>query len=369
MGSVDVVIPCFKYAHYLEACVASVLSQRGVDLRILILDDASPDNTPEVATRLAAADARITYQRNPVNLGLIATANRGVINWARATYTLLLSADDYLLPYALTRAVYVLDRHPDVHLVFGQAQIVTDDTRPVTGEAGMTPDYQIISGRDYLRRACEVGTPAPSPSTLVRTAAQQRLGGYLKQFSHTSDMEMWMRFAAQGPIGVIRQSLAGYRWHGANMTLAYTNRAVSDRRERIATAQYVFDSCNGPGIEGFSRWLDDMKQRVAREALFNAGRAIEAGDVETTNACLALAEECAPELLRSAGWKLKARQLVGPAIASSLRNGLDRLRRKPGERPWFQHDSELGWWPDPAQAIQREISASPAGRAEAMSNT
>src|SRR5262249_29253788 len=94
MTSVDVVVPCYNYARYLEDCVNSVLSQRDVDLRVLIIDDASPDNTPTVAKRLAATDRRVTYMRNDVNLGLVGTSNRGVIDWACAEYTALISADD-----------------------------------------------------------------------------------------------------------------------------------------------------------------------------------------------------------------------------------------------------------------------------------
>jgi glycosyltransferase involved in cell wall biosynthesis len=61
---IDIVIPCYKYAHYLEQCVTSVLTQRDVEVRVLIIDDCSPDNTPEVAARLAATDRRVTYVRN-----------------------------------------------------------------------------------------------------------------------------------------------------------------------------------------------------------------------------------------------------------------------------------------------------------------
>ena len=80
MSSVDVVVPCYNYAKYLEFCVRSVLSQRDVNVRVLILDDVSPDNTPEVAGRLAASDGRVTYVRNEANLGLVETANKGVMN-------------------------------------------------------------------------------------------------------------------------------------------------------------------------------------------------------------------------------------------------------------------------------------------------
>ncbi len=58
MSSVSVIIPCYRYAQFLPECVASVLAQRDVDLRVLILDDASPDETPAAAAALAAADSR-----------------------------------------------------------------------------------------------------------------------------------------------------------------------------------------------------------------------------------------------------------------------------------------------------------------------
>jgi cellulose synthase/poly-beta-1,6-N-acetylglucosamine synthase-like glycosyltransferase len=54
MARVDVIVPCYNYGDLLDACVASVLSQQEVDTRVLIMDDASTDETPEVGRRLAA---------------------------------------------------------------------------------------------------------------------------------------------------------------------------------------------------------------------------------------------------------------------------------------------------------------------------
>ena len=53
MASVDVIIPCYKYGHLLEECVESVLSQEDVDVRVVIMDDASPDDTEAIGGRLA----------------------------------------------------------------------------------------------------------------------------------------------------------------------------------------------------------------------------------------------------------------------------------------------------------------------------
>ena len=103
MSRVDVLVPCYKYGHLLRDCVQSVLAHPGVDVRVLILDDASPDSTPEVAAQLVREDGRVSCRRHAVNVGHIETYNEGLA-WATGEYTLLLSADDLLTPGALGRA-------------------------------------------------------------------------------------------------------------------------------------------------------------------------------------------------------------------------------------------------------------------------
>ena len=77
MSRVDVIVPCYNYGRFLRECVESVLGQP-VDVRVLIIDDASTDDTPEVAAALAAEDARVEFRRHAVNRGHIATYNEGL---------------------------------------------------------------------------------------------------------------------------------------------------------------------------------------------------------------------------------------------------------------------------------------------------
>ena len=88
MARVDVIVPCYNYGHFLEGCVESALRQEGVDVRVLIIDDASPDDTEVVGRRLAERDPRVTYRRHAVNQGHIATYNEGLLEWADGDYAL-----------------------------------------------------------------------------------------------------------------------------------------------------------------------------------------------------------------------------------------------------------------------------------------
>src|SRR2546428_2047859 len=75
-GMVSFIVPCYNYAHFLGECVSSILRQSYTRFEVLIMDDQSPDNTPEVAG--AFGDARVVHIRNERNLGLIANINKGL---------------------------------------------------------------------------------------------------------------------------------------------------------------------------------------------------------------------------------------------------------------------------------------------------
>ena len=99
---VSVVIPCYNYGRYLPAAVASALDQQGLDVDVLVVDDASPDGSHLVAQELAASDPRVDVLVHENNAGHIQTYNDGLAR-AEGDYVVLLSADD-LLP-TLRRAL------------------------------------------------------------------------------------------------------------------------------------------------------------------------------------------------------------------------------------------------------------------------
>ena len=216
MSSVDIVVPCFRYGHFLRECVESVLTQSGPELRVLIIDDASPDNTAEVAQELLWSDLRVDYRRHTSNQGLIATANEGIA-WARADYLLLLSADDYLLPGALSRSVDLMDDHPSVAFTFGGAVVLDQLGECSRRRTGVGSKTHVLSGHDFivLNGARNI---VLSPTVVVRVSLQKRLGGYLADLPYASDMEMWLRLAAHGDVGVIAADQAVHRSHSANMS-------------------------------------------------------------------------------------------------------------------------------------------------------
>jgi hypothetical protein len=174
------------------------------------------------------------------NKGHIATYNEGLLEWASADYCLLLSADDMLAPGALARATRLMDRHREVGMTYGMALTIGDDHGPTNATESQPADYKIVRGSLFLQFCCaKCDNPVPTPTAVVRTEFQHRLGGYRAEFPHSGDLEMWMRFAAHGPIGVLRAVQGYYRWHGNNMSYRYYKEILVDRREFAQTFEHA----------------------------------------------------------------------------------------------------------------------------------
>lgn len=324
MSAVDVVIPCYNYARFLRRSVESALNQEGVTVRVLIIDDTSSDDSPEVGQQLAQ-DPRVEFRRHAVNQGHIKTYNEGLLGWASAKYSLLLSADDALAPGALARATQLMDAHPEVGMTYGMAQLIHEDANPVPAQGGPAED-QIFDGATFLRHVCRAGNVVPTPTAVVRTELQQKLGGYRADLPHTGDMEMWMRFAANGSVGVTRSIQAYYRLHSANMSSKYYAAIISDRREQLQAATEVHDRW-GRDIPGFEGWLDEMRSRLGHEALWIASESFDRGDAESCRLALDCARSLYPRISSSgAAWRFRLKRLLGASTWKAVQPLVNKLR-------------------------------------------
>jgi hypothetical protein len=319
MPTVSVVIPCYCYGRFLRDSVGSALNQDGVDVRVLIIDDASPDDSWDVAEALAAEDDRVEVRRHRVNQGHISTYNEGLLEWAEGDYSVLISADDLLTPGALARATSVLDARPNVGFVYGHAIHWHDeDERPParTEVKGAT----IWSGHRWLRTVARHGhTVISSPEVVVRTSVQKQIGGYLPELPHTGDAEMWMRFAAHSDVAYIRGvDQAYYRVHSSQMGTERVG--VLELEHRRAAYDALFDE-HAQRIPHADRLRRRSNRSMAKEALWEACRAFDRRRMDTTPIDelegFALATyPAAPRLPEY--WGLRWRRSIGPRVCPYL---------------------------------------------------
>jgi hypothetical protein len=265
--SFSIVVPCYNYGHYLKACVDSILSQ-GVKVQVIVIDDCSSDDTPAVGASLAK-DPRVTFIRHEVNQGHIKTYNEGLA-LATGDYTALISSDDLLTPGALKRAQAVLDRHPEVGMVYGHSLYFQSNDDLPTARTG-EPRLDIWNGRDWIAQRCKTATSCiSSPEVVVRTSLQQQLGGYRPDLPHAGDLEMWLRFAAHASIAYLAGvDQAYYRRHATSMQETKFGTTLADLRQRRAAFDAVFDAY-GPNIRDVEQLRSAAHRALAKEALWKA---------------------------------------------------------------------------------------------------
>src|ERR1051326_3671972 len=118
MPLVSVVVPVQDGGHFLAECIESVLRQTYPYFEFVILDDASRDDSLEIALRYAKQDGRIRVERSAVRLGVMESHNAIFrLMSPQAKYCKVVSPEDGLFPECLERMVEVAERHPSAAIV------------------------------------------------------------------------------------------------------------------------------------------------------------------------------------------------------------------------------------------------------------
>lgn len=294
--TVSVVVPCYNYGRFLPDAVGSALDHRGLDLEVIVVDDASTDGSVEVARRLAVADPRVRVLEHARNRGHIATYNDGLAE-VRGEYVVLLSADDLLAPDALTRSVALLERHPHVTLAYGRPLSFTG--RPPVPRSRAT-SWSLWSGDAWLRRICATArNPIVNPEVVLRRSVLREVGGYDARHPFAADLLLWMQAAQRGGVGRVNGAeQALYRVHGQNMTATdYAGVLTNQRNVHAAFEDLFAASPERAALRGAAR------RAVAQEAVREARLARALGEDDPSVAGLAeLAVSAHPAITDSRSW-------------------------------------------------------------------
>jgi glycosyltransferase involved in cell wall biosynthesis len=359
---VSFVVPCYNLAHLLGECVHSILEQTYTDFEVLIMDDASPDNTPEVARSFK--DLRVKHIRNEVNLKHLANYNRG-IGLARGDYIWLISADDKLRrPYVLEKFVAHMDLHPEVGFVFCPVMKFRDGAE-FTRYGACGEEDAVFGGQDFILQHLLRGNIVPAPAGMARRRAYDLAGLFPLDMPFAGDWYMWLAFALDGDVGYFAEPMVSYRDHAFNMTKGFKERAqllmademrvlsrfmgvARERRDRKLIAaveravayhygyRVIIKARNPEGIgmtalefeESLREWCADEHVRASVRARVYAELGdyhFDAGNVEDARRSYEAALRQAPARLRTA---LKYLLLRSGGAGRAVRERLTAARRR-----------------------------------------
>lgn len=216
---VSFVVPCYKLGHFLTKCIDSILQQTYDEFEILILDNCSPDNTPEVAASFG--DPRVKHIRNEVNLGHVRNFNKG-ITLARGKYVWLISPDDWVRgANALAHYVDLMERNPGVGFTFCRAREVQGSKEiGLATWTNLGEQDQIWEGHTFLMRLIQ-GNCVVLSAAMVRKECYEKLGMFSLEMPHANDWYLWCLLALHYEVGYVAEPSLYVRMHEESLTSAF----------------------------------------------------------------------------------------------------------------------------------------------------
>lgn len=202
---VSIVLPIYNGEKYMRESIDSVLAQTYQNWELLIIDDGSTDRTAEIATDYAARDPRIFYQKNPHNIRLPKTLNRG-FSLARGAYLTWTSDDNFYYPNALERMVNALDAQKK-DFVFASCDVID-------GNGNVVECIMV----DESAKKRIVGSNPVGACFLYSRRAYQTVGEYDPDFALVEDFDYWQRICMKFDPVCISEKLYAYRWHDGALT-------------------------------------------------------------------------------------------------------------------------------------------------------
>jgi glycosyltransferase involved in cell wall biosynthesis/GT2 family glycosyltransferase len=211
-------------ARYLGAAVESALSQTVEDLELIVIDDASTDETPVLLG--AVGDSRLVVLRNDRQAGLAASLNRG-LDAATGRYVARLDDDDVAVPERLERQLARMNQKPNIAIV-GSA-VVDLDSEGTRGRTHVLPLHSTA-----LRWHALFSSPFFHPTVLVDRDTLERHGlRYDPSFLESEDYDLWTRLFAFAAGANLSEPLVGKRVHAAQASLRRSDLQQSFQR-RVA---------------------------------------------------------------------------------------------------------------------------------------
>lgn len=215
MPRLSVVIPTRNRSGLLTQAVQSVW-QAGTDLEVIVVDNASVDDTRQVCASLP----KVRYVRLDQNSGEGGARNVG-IHASRAAYVAFLDDDDLRLPGSLDKQLEVLEREPDAALVYGPVMFGhPDDCRP-TGD-GYPKTFPT---GDVFWELLKINF-IPMPSVVARKQQLIEAGLFETSLKPLRDWDLWLRVTAQFSVAAIKEPVAIYRQWDASANQISADRAA-----------------------------------------------------------------------------------------------------------------------------------------------
>jgi len=210
---VSVVIPSYNHEQYVKEAIESVYNQTYPNIELVVIDDGSKDNSPQLLKELQEQYGFTLICRE--NRGVTATLNEAIYGHAKGKYIRVLASDDYLPENSVLDLVNYMEQYPEKQMVFGWGDIV-DENNKIYDRWGNDKDESKLTFENLF-----VHDFILAPTAMFTRNVFLELGGYDINMPH-EDADFWLRIFYKYPIGYFNdRSVAFHRVHNTNASGNY----------------------------------------------------------------------------------------------------------------------------------------------------
>jgi len=208
---VSIVTPSFNQARYLEETISSVLGQDYPRIEYLIVDGGSTDSSLEIIHRY---QERLSWWVSEPDQGQTDAINKGFAH-ANGEILAWLNSDDTYLPEAVSRAVEFLLGHPDIGMVYGDANLIDAHGKIIGKFPARQTNYRLLR-RGYVH--------IPQQASFFRARWWQEVGPLDPIFHFAMDYDLWIRLARITTLHYYPDLWANFRLHDAGKSVVADER-------------------------------------------------------------------------------------------------------------------------------------------------
>lgn len=248
---------CVSHNHglYVRQALDSVANQTYQHVELLIVDDASMDNTVEVIMEWLSRHPQAKFFPLKNNAGNCAAFNTA-FREAKGKYIIDLSADDELLAPRIAEGVAVLEQRQEVGVQFSDAEILDASGNRMGFHSDKFPHASIPQGmifREVLSRYF-----INSPTMMIRKSLLDELGGYDESLAY-EDFDFWVRSAQRTQYAYVPQALVRRRVLPSSLGKLQQQRDYKAAHSTLTVCRKALSLCKEPGD------FQALRRRVAYE--------------------------------------------------------------------------------------------------------
>ena len=231
---VSVIIPLYNGSKYITQTLDSVLAQTYSDYEIVIVDDASMDNSYEVVEQYIAEHRDVVFRldKSPENRGIAATRNRA-IELSCGEYIALLDQDDIALPKRLELSADFLDKNPEFGAVGGGVRFIDE-----YGKERLDRTMMLWRNPLYIKASLLFRNMFINCEMMFRKEIVEKYNiKYYDNFYGVEDFAFWAEYSRYAKFGMLQELFLLHRLHDSNGSELYSGAYAKEREECYAFIQ------------------------------------------------------------------------------------------------------------------------------------